>query len=499
MALSISKSKFLAGLQCELLLWTHYNARDRIPDPGPAQQFIFDTGHLVGDLAKRLYPGGIEIRRDRPDGRPDIPATVAETARLLPQRKPLFEASFLADGRYVRVDILVPADGEAWDLYEVKSSTQVKDVNLWDVAYQYDCLTRAGVELDRLFLMHLNNTYVRRGGLDVQALFAAEDVTTEARERAPLVPGLFDRFARVIAGDEPTVDIGPHCTSPYTCPLRDRCWAGLPEHPVTEFHRVGKKAFAWMAEGMATMAEVPADRLSAVQRVQQDAASSGQARFDAAAVRSWLDSLEYPLWHLDFETMAPAIPLFDGTRPYQRIPFQFSLHVQDTPGAEPRHIEYLATEPVDPRPGLLEALRAIGPDGTVLAFNKTFEMGVLDELARDFPAHAAMCADLNSRMKDLADIFRRFQVYHPDQKGRYSLKNVLPAWTDLAYDDLEIADGQAAARAFLQAVFPEAAGLDPASVNEAGKAKVLADLRAYCGLDTLAMVKLMEVLRREAQ
>ncbi len=498
MSLLVSKSKFLAGLQCPRLLWTYYNDRGLIPAPGPAQQFIFDTGHLVGDLAKQRYPDGIEIRCDRPDGRPDIPATVAETARLLPLRKPLFEASFSAEGRYVRADILVPAAENAWDLIEVKSSTSVKKVNLWDVAYQHDCLTLCGVELRRVYVMHLDNTYVKDGPVDPLNLFHPRDVTQEVLELISLVPPLFDRHRTIIAGGDPQTPIGPHCRSPYPCPLISECWADLPPHHVTEMYYAGKKAFKWLDSGWNTIDQVPADKLSPVQIVQQNAVASGREYFDADAVGNWLAGLRYPLWHLDFETMNPAVPLFDGTRPYQRIPFQFSLHMQAAPGSEPRHMEYLAEDPVDPRPRLLEKLRVIGPEGTVLAFNKSFELGVLAELGEDFPAFGAMCADISNRMKDLAAPFQHFDAYHPDQHGKYSLKAVLPAWTSLNYDDLDIRDGQAAARAFMRAVFPRALGFPPESVGPAHKAKILADLRSYCRLDTLAMVELLKVMYKRA-
>lgn len=176
----------------------------------------------------------------------------------------------------------------------------------------------------------------------------------------------------------------------------------------------------------------------------------------------------------------------DGPRPYQRIPFQFSLHVQDNPGAVPRHMEFLADDRNDPRPALLRALGAIGPRGTVLAFNMAFERSILAELGRDFPQYLAMTEDLRSRLRDLAQPFQKFDAYHPDQHGKYSLKMVLPAWTDLDYGDLEIADGMAATRGFMEAVFGE---------GSATKDAALAALRTYCGRDTLAMVELLKVLR----
>jgi len=233
---------------------------------------------------------------------------------------------------------------------------------------------------------------------------------------------------------------------------------------------------------------VPDAELSDLQLAQKGAVVADAPRLVKGAVRDLLAGLEYPLWNLDFESLNPAVPLFDGTRPFEQVPFQFSLHVQEAPDAAPRHVEFLADTADDPRPALLEALRAIGPRGTVLAFNAAFELQVLAQLGRAYPAYGAMCADLGARLRDLAEPFRSFDVYHPAQHGSYSLKAVLPAWTGRGYEGLAIADGQAAGRGWHRAVY--ATDLAPGE-----REAILADLRAYCGRDTGAMVELLEVLR----
>lgn len=488
---TISKSKFLSGIQCPLLLWTQYNDRDAIPPTNAGTQYIFDMGHTVGDLAKKLWPDGIEVPAGGAD-RPDLDATVATTREYLRKRKPIFEASFLSDEaggrRYVRADVLVPAPGGAWDLVEVKSSTRTKDVNIWDVAFQAGAIEGAGLKLRRLSLMHIDTSYVRSGPIEPRRLFATDDITDVARTRMHDVPAMFARYAATIGGPRPVVPIGAHCINPYSCAMKDVCWAHLPEHHVTTMVRAGKKAFDWCDRGIHDVADIPNRDLHGPQRVQKDAVKAGRMMVDPQAVHALLDSLEYPLWHLDFESVNPAVPLFDGTRPFQQVPFQFSLHVQDAPDAEPRHIEYLSTDDQDPRPGLLEALSAIGPYGTVLAFNATFESQVLATLGATFPAWRSMTDDLGARLRDLADPFRTFSVYHPAQKGSYSLKAVLPALTGAGYEGMPIADGQTAGRQWLQAVYKP--GL-PAADREA----ILADLRAYCGKDTGAMVEILAALR----
>jgi hypothetical protein len=499
-AIHISKSKYLAGLQCPKLLWTWYNQRDLIPEPGAAQQHIFDTGHLVGDLAKELYPGGKEV--PMLVGTKDaIELTVTATRDLIKRRVPIFEASFLVDARYCRVDILVPVpgfdgarrSGEAWDLIEVKSSTRVKDVNINDVAFQYDALTRSGVELNRLYIMHINNGYVRGDKFEVGKFFHLEDVTERAMALTSYIPAAMEKMLTVIDGPDPDTPIGPRCTRPFTCPLKEVCWADLPDDNVTELYFGGNKAFSLLDEGYFHIAETPDSRLSHQQLIQKRALIEDKLQVDRPALRAWLEGLEYPLYHLDFETMNVAVPPFKGVRPYQRIPFQFSLHIQREPGAEPEHVEFLADwsdqlargeEPGDPRPGLLAALLdAVGDSGTVLAWNAAFEKGVLNDMAEIYPAEGARLAGIIDRMDDLIIPFRSFSVYHPAQKGSCSLKAVLPALTDLSYDGLEVADGNHAAREYARVVYQDATATE--------RELVLAQLRTYCRLDTLAMVAIL--------
>ena len=487
MTVAISKSKYVSGLQCPTLLWTQYNDPNSIPKPDAAKLAIFETGHKVGDLAKDLFPGGTEISwSDDPKGR--MERTAAETQELMKRRVPLYEASFLIDGCYCRADLLVPTDGEAWDLYEVKSATGVKDVNLHDVAFQAWAIERFGVRLDRLYLVHLDNTFVRQGEIDVQGLFHAEDVTTRARALMPDVPQNVQRMQATIAGERPGTPIGEHCSDPYVCDLWPACSSFLPQDSVLDLYRIRKgDAFTLIGNGVTSVVDVSPSALNAKQMVQQEAIRTGETHVQADEIHAWLAGLEYPLHCFDFETMMPAVPLFDGTRPYQQIPFQFSLHIVDSPGAEPRHIEFLAEDAVDPRPGLIEALGAIGPEGTILAYNMGFEQARLRELAEAFPAHAEFLLGLVSRFQDLIVPFRNFWWHDARQRGRCSLKYVLPAVTGTTYEGMEIAEGGQAAREFQRDVFGDVAPDE--------KQRVLGALRTYCAQDTQALVDVLAELR----
>lgn len=483
MSVSISKSKYVAGLQCPKLIWTHYNDRDVIPEPDAAKQALFDTGHEVGDLAKLVYPDGIEVPLSR-----DLAATTAATLDLLKQRVPIFEASFQFDGGYCRADILVPAADGAWDLYEVKSGTSVKDVHVEDIALQVELIEGSGVKLDRLYLMHVNRTYVRSGEIDPHQFFHAEDVTERARALRPEVATRLAAMHETIAGERPETSIGEHCFRPYDCDLWDQCSAVLPEHNVLHLTRIRKKkAFGLIESGVAAIADVPVSDLNVKHLVQQAAVQSGSARVAQDEIRTWLEGLKYPVYCLDFETMNPAVPLVDGTRPYQQVPFQLSLHVIESPGAESTHIEYLAEEAGDPRSALIEALRSIGPEGTVLAYNVSFERGVIRALAEAFPGDADFLASLDRRLQDLMTPFSSFWYYHPDQHGSCSLKAVLPILTDSTYEGMDIAEGGQAQREFQRVVFGDVGGDE--------KDRVLGALREYCRQDTQAMVDLLEALQ----
>jgi hypothetical protein len=483
----ISKSKYLAGIRCPKLLWTLYNEPALIPAPSPALQARFDVGRDVGRLAQRLWPGGVEV----PYTPGDLAATVTRTQELMGRRVPLFEASFLVDGRYCRVDILEPVGEAGWNLVEVKSGTSLKPEHLDDVAFQADTLARAEVDLRRLLLQHLNNEYVRAGEIDPAAILCAKDVTAACQPIRSAIDVHVSEMRAVIAGARPDTPIGPHCNAPSPCVLKDACWDWLPAHNVTTLHGArSEKSFARLAQGIAELGDVPDSQLTPKQRIQKACALTGALHVEPPEIRRWLSRLRYPLYLLDFETMSPAIPLLEGTRPYQRIPFQFSLHILAEPGAAPRHSEFLAETPTDPRPALLDALGTIGAGGTVLAYNMSFEQGVLRELGRDFPDRARQCSDLIARIADLITPFRAFHLYHPDQRGSCSLKAVLPAFTGRGYAGLEIQEGEQASREYLRVV----CGDVPADE----KARTLQALRDYCRRDTLAMVELLDVLNQHS-
>ena len=479
----LSKTKYMTGLQCPRLIWIEIHEKEKIPETDPITQYIFDQGHQVGELAKKLFPNGIDIPTD------NFMDNIRQTGQLLEQRRPLFEAGILADGLYSRIDILNPVNEDEWDIVEVKSSTGVKDVHINDVAYQRYCCRQFGLNIRNCCLVLINNQYVKDGQIDPEGFFSIHDVTDQIEEASADIQDKIEGILEVINQETcPEMIIGPHCRDPYECPLTD-CWDSLPEHNVFSLYYGGKKSFAMYDSGILTVGEIPDDyKLNDKQRIQQACVVNGEPHVDKEAIQDFLSSLQYPLYYLDFETIGPAVPLFDGVRPYQDIPFQFSVHVVQDEQSPPAHYSYLTSGTDDPGPALLAELqKVLGDSGSIIAYNEGFEEGILRDLAEAFPEYNDWIDQVCSRLVDLLIPFRNFDYYHPAQKGSASLKAVLPAITGRGYEDLDISDGQLASITFLAATYGD--------IPEEERQKVTSDLEEYCGRDTEGMIWIVDKLK----
>lgn len=481
----LSKSSYMAGLQCPKLLWHKVNEPEIFAEPDAAKQAILEQGKEVGELAKRLFPMGLEVGAGVIEKQ-----KVDELSRaVLAERRPLFEAGFISGRAYARADVLVPVGRKQWDLIEVKSSTKVKDEHLPDVALQRHVYERAGLDIRRCSVMHLDREYVRRGDIAPRKLFARAEVTEEVEQASGDVSGNLREMARVIDQPRPPkVKIGPHCSAPRDCPLQDLCWKAMPKHNVFTLTRVGNQAFEWYHGGVRRLQDLPRDEIgNGNQGIQMAAIRSGQPHVDPDAVRDFIAQLANPLYFLDFETINPAIPLWDATRPYQQVPFQFSLHIVDVPGGKPVHHAYLADGTADPRPEILSRLKnLLGKHGSIVSYNSSFESRALRESTEAHPAFAAWWKRIEPRIVDLLVPFRNFHYYHPDQLGSASLKSVLPALTGKSYADMEIADGASASQEYMRVTF--------GNVPEHERRRVRAALEEYCALDTEGMVEIVRKL-----
>jgi hypothetical protein len=486
-SIRLSKTKFLEGLQCHKLLWYEYNRKEDFPGIDPSTQFVFDQGKEVGRLAQKMFPGGILLERD-----PFPERYCDQSEEALRFRKPVFEAGFIFKKTYAIVDILVPNGSDGWDLIEVKSSTRVKDEHLYDIAFQKYVLGGAGINLHKCFLVHINSDFVKDGEINPEEFFEKEDVTAQAEELRPTIEHGVEEMLEIIRQkDVPKVSIGPHCSAPYECPLEGVCWAFLPQDHVFMLYRGNKLAYELYEDGILSLRDI-SDRpdLSPNQLIQVNSHKTGTPYVDKKAIKLFLSDLSYPLYFLDFETIAPAIPVYEGTGPYQNMPFQFSLDIVEREGTEPKHYSYLAPGTSDPRPEILKQLKGLlGSEGSIIAYNAVFEKNILEEAAGEFSEFKDWYTQLELRFVDLLIPFRSFSYYHPKQEGSASLKNVLPALTKNGYKGLEIADGQMASQEYYRVTFSQ-------GITKDEKQCIYQALEKYCNLDTQGMIDILGALRK---
>ena len=479
---ALSKSDYVLGLECPGHLWMKYHDKENIPPHPPGVLKRFEQGKIVGKLAKKLFPEGIDIPEE------DYSGNIKKSKGLLKQRKMLFEAAVTTDNLYGRADILVPVGKDEWDIIEVKSSSKVdKDKHYQDLSFQRYVYEKAGLKIRKCFLMHLNKEYVRDGDVNVKKLFVQEDLTSEIDKVMSEVPENI-KFLREIVNSStfPNTAEKNYCTIPKTCIIKDKCWHFLPEDHVFHLYN-SRKTRKLFDDGIHALKDVPEDELSNVQQViQLKSSNNGKTYVDKVKIKEFLATIGKPECHLDFETCAFAVPEFNGTRSYQRMPFQFSLHV--VPG---KHFEYLHDGKDDPRPAFLKALKeALPASGSVIVYSEGFEGSVLKELARDFPEYALWVKEVLERIVALRFPFSNFHYYNPIQKGSASIKKILPAVVGKSYGDLAIHDGDCASIAYLDMNFGK--------MTAEAKKKIRKDLLEYCGLDTEAMVWIVEELRKSA-
>ena len=487
----LSKSRFLAGLQCPLRLWYQCYNRDLATPVSPSQQAIFDTGNEVGRLATELYPGGVLIEEDHLHHREAVESTRAAMAD--PGVPAIYEAGFVHDSVRVRVDVLERTQGGKWNLIEVKSSTSAKDVHLPDVAVQYRVLRGKGLDLARAGILHLNNEYVYDGRrLDLEQFFIFTDLTREAIDHQGEVQANLRRLKEMLAGQAPPrVEPGQHCSNPYRCEFWEHCTKGKPEFWVMNLSGISQKKLNELAAlDVEDIHDIPDDfPLTALQARIRECVAEGK-EYVAPELADELRDVEFPIHFLDFETIGSAIPRYEGTRPYQTIPFQWSDHVLYEDGTL-EHPEFLHDEDTDPREAFCRTLlETLGDTGTIVIYT-TYEVGVMTSLADDLPQYAGRLLAALDRIKDLHATVKTY-FYHPDFQGSFSLKKVLPALVpSMAYEGLAIQEGTQASLEYLRM-------LDPSTRPEERK-KIRADLLIYCGHDTLAMVRIREELMNSSR
>ena len=481
---TLSKSKLLAFRQCPKRLWLEIHAPQLREDSG-ATLANYATGHQVGDIARQIYDPAQHGQLIDPQVE-GFDEAFARTQTLLRARQPIFEAGFRAEGALAFADVLLPA-GKQWRMVEVKSSTSVKDYHRDDAAVQAFVARACGVPLQSIALAHVDNSWTYPGGGDYQGLLVEVDLTDEAFARTDEVRGwIADAQAVVARKKAPRLATGAQCSAPYECGFLAHCQSAEPqaEHHVRWLPRRSQALKAHIEEhGISELRDVPDDLLNPTQQRVKAATLSGQAFFDQPATAQALAAHKLPGYFIDFETIQFAVPIWAGTRPYQQIPFQFSVHHLDAEG-HATHTAFLDLSGHNPcRAFAQDLVAACGTQGPVFVYNAAFETTRIRELAERFADLAPHLLALNERVVDLLPIARQ-HYYHPSQQGSWSIKAVLPALCpDLRYSDLDgVQDGGMAQQAYLEAIAP--------TTTAQRKAELQDQLLAYCHLDTWAMVRL---------
>jgi len=476
----LSKSKILSGLQCPKRLYLEVY-KPELSDYSQATS-SFAIGHELGELARTLYPQGVLVGHND-----DLAAAIEETSHHLKSESvsTIFEGTFSSQGVLVRADILQKHSANLC-LTEVKASTSVKDYHILDCAIQAWVIQRAGHKVERIQLAHVNRDFVYPGGGKYAGILTYVDVTEDAMAHAPQVMGWVETLHGVLAGSEPDIKMGDQCTRPFPCPFQAYCHPSQPDYPVTALPGNGKIVQDLLAEGIDDIRDIPEGRLTSPTHARVRRVTIAGTEEVLPGASELLEELPYPRYYLDFETIGMVVPRWEGTRPYQGLPYQWSCHIEHDTG-EIDHTEFLDTSGEPPMRRLAEALiKTLGEAGPIFTYTN-FENGVIRDLARMHPVLAPQLERLINRLFDLHPVVRK-HYYHPDMLGSWSIKVVLPAIApDLSYTELEeVQDGMAAGQAYLEI-------LDPRT-EKIRRAKLTRSLLEYCKLDTLAMVRIAHKL-----
>ena len=481
---TLSKSKLMAYRQCPRRLWLEIY-RPELREDSAATETSFQTGYGVGDLARRIYDPDqtgrlIDIQKDGVENALNL------TRKFLGQKRPIFEAGFKAQGALAFADILLPHKN-GWRMVEVKSSAHIKGYYHEDIAVQTFVAQASGLPLAQVAIAHIDNSWVYPGNSDYRGLLKEVDVTDEALSRQSQIQGWIGEAQSVLAGAEPKITTGEQCNNPFECGFYGYCSALEPqaEYPIHWLPRFSVKACR--SQGIIDLRDLPPTvTLNKTQQRVKDCTLSGLPWFDAAGAAVDLANFALPGYFLDFETINPGIPTWKGTRPYQQIAFQFSLHRLGKRG-KLEHKEFLDLSGNDPSRAFAESLiDACGEVGPVFVYNAAFEKSRIFELSGRFPKLSKRLLAINDRIVDLLPIARN-RYYHPSQHGSWSIKSVLPAVVpELSYQSLEgVQDGGGAQGAFLEAIHPDTS-------PERNK-QLKSQLLAYCKMDTYALVRLWQV------
>lgn len=476
----------MQGYQCLKNIYLAVHNKEIKIEISADQQALFDQGSYVGEYARQRFPGGVLV-----DNKPwDFFGSLKKTRELLrDETETIFEAAFEYQGCYARADVIrYSKETKRWTVYEVKSSTKLKDEYIDDVGLQTWIMKNSGLEIEKVYVLHINSDC---NYPNLAQLFKEVDVTEILNEKYDVISDQLKIVFDSLRQDHvPAIDLGAHCFAPYQCAYKDYCFGekNIPEVSIFNLPKIGEAKWALYHQNIIDVTDPKLENLSEIQLRMVEVHKSNQRFVDVNKIKNELSSWTYPLVYLDFETIAPVIPRFVGTRPYQQVPFQFSVHTQNSEGGPTKHFEYLHVDSSDPRPALIEnLLDACGKEGTIVAYYSQFEMARIKELADFSKSNSEALLALLNRFKDPLPLIRD-AIYDIGFKGSFSLKAVAPSLLgqNYSYDGMLIDNGLAAQRGFEELIS------DITPLNR--KHVLIQAMLDYCRQDTFVMVQLVEYL-----
>lgn len=485
----ISKSEFMMFLKHPAWLWLKKFDKTKIPVPDEDLQARFDEGSLFEEYAEKLFPDAVKLGYKNGN---EFSGTKYYALPEMTQReiakgtRVIFQGRLEKDNITSIFDVIERVDKDTFDLYEIKSSTGVKPEHIPDLAFQTIVLEKSGLKVRSMYVLHVNNEYKRNGAIKPEEITKKTEVTEDVRAIIEQTLGQIEEAHLVLTKKE-MPDISPRYLKQASLSewleILSLVRGDLPRYSIYNISRINPAKIAMLEDmGVEVMEDIPLDfELSEAQEKQVNAVRTGERTIDKGEIQEFLSSFKFPLHFFDYETLSGVIPAFDGTRPYQQVPFQYSLHIQEKPGGSLSHKEFLHTENTNPVPELLEQMkRDFLGGGSIVSWNMRFEADRNKEMALMYPEYASFLEDINARMVDLMIPFSKGWFVDKDFFGSASLKAVLPVLApELSYKELEISHGGMAQRAWMQTVLGGA--------NKDTKDEIMVNLKKYCALDTYAM------------
>ncbi len=496
--MTISKSEYMMYLKHPAWLWLKKYEKYKLPAIDDNTQALFDMGHEFEAVAEQLFPNEVKLGFDGYDEYLSLPERTLE--ELNNGTETIFQGRFEVDGITCIVDVLQKVGNDTYDLIEIKASTKAKPEHEYDLAFQLLTLQKAGLNIRNIEVAHVNRDYIRQGTIDPEGI-TGRTYVTEA------VIGLLDlteeqlNEARELLQQEKMPDISPRHVNKLGIPrvrwfedwmeVFEKLNGELDPYCIYKLSYPSPEQIGQLEDqGITTIAEIPEELALREKQIGQIKTTRDDKQIiDKQKIKNFLANFEFPLYFLDYETFSSVIPAFDGCKPYKDYPFQYSLHVLDSPDAKAEHLEYIHADDTNPMPELIKHLtEAIGDTGTILTWNMRYEKACNKRMAKIYPQYEDFLKSVNERVDDLMIPFSEMWCVDKDFFGSASIKNVLPALVpELKHSDLDVSDGLHARRLWTETFLQ---GEHPGSEEQ-----ILEELSKYCTLDTYAMVRIYHALR----